>query len=203
MNGEVVALGRPQSARAIRRRLLNPVNGHDSSELDIVADAVMRRARIEQALREKNLEHAARRQRAIELVDRYLQAIGQWVVNIDDSPEPEGIVPNAISTSQIIAVICDFYSVHRDTLRANNRTATVARARQVAMYLMREHTPLSFSQIGLKFGGRDHSTVVHSHQKITTMLAHGEEDLAANIAGLRQLLGVASPRVADQSGAGS
>lgn len=47
-------------------------------------------------------------------------------------------------------------------------------ARQIAMYLLREHTDLSLSEIGSFFGRRDHSTVLHGHEKISGALATDE-----------------------------
>ncbi|MEO7589018.1 MAG: helix-turn-helix domain-containing protein, partial [Arachnia sp.] len=47
-----------------------------------------------------------------------------------------------------------------------SRVATIASARQIAMYLCRELTEMSLPKIGAKFGGRDHTTVLHSVRKI-------------------------------------
>ncbi|MBU1066043.1 chromosomal replication initiator protein DnaA [bacterium] len=58
------------------------------------------------------------------------------------------------------------YSVNLDSLVGKSRTKEVAEARMVAMYLAREYTNLSLKTIGIYFGGRDHSTVVHACKNI-------------------------------------
>ena len=58
------------------------------------------------------------------------------------------------------------YSVNLDALVGKSRTKEIAEARMVAMYLAREYTNLSLKTIGIYFGGRDHSTVVHACKSI-------------------------------------
>lgn len=62
--------------------------------------------------------------------------------------------------------ICDYYNVKIGDLKAKRRTQSIALPRQVAMYLCRKHTDTSFPGIGAKFGGRDHSTVIHASKTI-------------------------------------
>ncbi len=63
------------------------------------------------------------------------------------------------------------------------RQAKPALARQVAMYLCRQHTPFSLPEVGRRFGGRDHTTVLHAERKIARLLAHDAE-LRAAVAGI-------------------
>jgi chromosomal replication initiator protein len=67
-----------------------------------------------------------------------------------------------ITIESIQKAICDFYSLRPSELRSKKRTKSVALPRQVAMYLCRRHTGASFPAIGERFGGRDHSTVIHA-----------------------------------------
>jgi len=53
--------------------------------------------------------------------------------------------------------------------KQKKRTRTVAFPRQIAMFLCRELTDLSLPQIGEKFGGRDHTTVIHAYDKINDL----------------------------------
>src|SRR5574337_975302 len=62
--------------------------------------------------------------------------------------------------------VCEFYRIRPADLRSKKRTRTIAVPRQVAMYLCRRHTQASFPVIGDRFGGRDHSTVIHATQVI-------------------------------------
>ena len=54
-----------------------------------------------------------------------------------------------------------------DDFNSKKRTRTISYPRQIAMYLSRELTDLSLPKIGNEFGGRDHTTVIHAHDKIS------------------------------------
>jgi chromosomal replication initiator protein len=81
----------------------------------------------------------------------------RMVVNESKSP---------INIDQIQHIVCEFFDIPEDLLRAKTRKQEVVNARQVAMYLSKELTNSSLKTIGLHFGGRDHSTVIHSCQTI-------------------------------------
>jgi chromosomal replication initiator protein len=71
-----------------------------------------------------------------------------------------------VTVESIQKTICDYYHVKVGDLKANRRTKNIVLPRQVAMYLCRKHTAISFPSIGDKFGGRDHSTVIHAAKNI-------------------------------------
>lgn len=71
-----------------------------------------------------------------------------------------------ISIEQIQKIVCDFYDLPEDLLRAKTRKQEIVTARQVAMFLAKELTGASLKTIGLHFGGRDHSTVIHACQSV-------------------------------------
>jgi chromosomal replication initiator protein len=79
------------------------------------------------------------------------------------------------------------WSVTPEGLRSKTRTKTLTTPRQIAMYLMRELLGLQLVEIGAAFGGRDHSTVIHSLERATEMLT-GEPLIAQRIARLRAML---------------
>ena len=70
--------------------------------------------------------------------------------------------------------VADFYGVRVDDLRSRGRNKSIVLPRQVAMYLCREIVKASLPDIGEGFGGKDHSTVIHSCQKVKQKMA-GEE----------------------------
>ncbi len=70
------------------------------------------------------------------------------------------------SPQTVLKSVADFYSVSTNDLLKRSRKKEVVRPRQVAMFLLREETKLSFPEIGQKLGGRDHSTVIHACEKI-------------------------------------
>jgi len=77
------------------------------------------------------------------------------------------------SIDEIVAAVADFYRFQEDELRGSRRTKDLALARQVAMYLSREETNSSLAQIGSALGDRDHTTIIHGHDKIARQI---EED---------------------------
>ncbi len=80
-------------------------------------------------------------------------------------------VSNDIASIQ--KAVADYYKLTVEVLKGKRRSANIAYPRMVAMYLCRMLTDQSFPRIGLEFGGRDHSTVIHAVDKI-------EEDLKEN-----------------------
>jgi chromosomal replication initiator protein len=73
---------------------------------------------------------------------------------------------SAITIEVIQKAICEYFHVRPADLRSKKRTRSVAVPRQVAMYLCRRFTDASFPVIGDRFGGRDHSTVIHATQVV-------------------------------------
>lgn len=71
-----------------------------------------------------------------------------------------------ITVENIQKMICEYFNIRIGDLKAKRRTQNIALPRQVAMYLCRKHTETSFPAIGDKFGGRDHSTVIHASKTI-------------------------------------
>jgi len=71
-----------------------------------------------------------------------------------------------VTVENIQKTICEFFNIRIGDLKAKRRTQNIALPRQVAMYLCRKHTETSFPAIGDKFGGRDHSTVIHASKTI-------------------------------------
>ena len=74
------------------------------------------------------------------------------------------------SIENIQKVVSDYYNITVDDLKGKKKSAKITFPRHVAMYLSRMLTDESFPRIGLEFGGRDHSTVIHSINKIDTEL---------------------------------
>jgi chromosomal replication initiator protein len=75
-----------------------------------------------------------------------------------------------ITPRRIREMVAGEFDIPADSLRSKTRISRVVRARQVAMFVCRNLTDLSLVMIGNQFGGRDHSTVLHSIRKIETMM---------------------------------
>jgi chromosomal replication initiator protein len=80
------------------------------------------------------------------------------------------VVPKQVTIQAIIEVVAEQHGLEPADLVGSRRTKDISNARQIAMYLSRELTELSLSVIGSKFGGRDHTTVMHAIDKVRTTL---------------------------------
>ncbi len=79
--------------------------------------------------------------------------------------------PKRVKIEDIQRVVARQYNVSRSDLLSSRRTANVVRPRQVAMYLAKTLTLRSLPEIGRRFGGRDHTTVLHAVRKIEALVA--------------------------------
>jgi chromosomal replication initiator protein len=75
-----------------------------------------------------------------------------------------------ITISSIQDIVSSYFNLRIDDFKSKRRTKNVAYPRQIAMYLSRKLTDISLPKIGEEFGGRDHSTVIHAYEKITSEL---------------------------------
>ena len=75
-----------------------------------------------------------------------------------------------VSDEAIVDAVCGYFRIDKDTLMAPGKKKDVVQARQIAMYIMREETSLAAGVIGKILGGRDHSTVLHGHDRIENQL---------------------------------
>ena len=98
--------------------------------------------------------------------------------------DPSDIMP---TSDIIIEEVCNFYNIENDAIRGQGRTRDTALARQIAMYMIREMTNLSLKEIGREFENRDHTTVLHSIDRIEKLKKATPEtgevikDIRANI----------------------
>lgn len=71
-----------------------------------------------------------------------------------------------VTSQTILKCVADFYGIPINDISKKGRKKEIVKPRQVAMFLLREESKLSFPEIGSKVGGRDHSTVIHAYNKI-------------------------------------
>ncbi|MCT4507231.1 MAG: chromosomal replication initiator protein DnaA [Tepidibacter sp.] len=74
--------------------------------------------------------------------------------------------PQELNAALIKEKVSEYFNIKMDDFSSKKRTRAIAYPRQIAMYLTRELTDLSLPKIGEEFGGRDHTTVIHAHDKI-------------------------------------
>lgn len=95
--------------------------------------------------------------------------------------------PRRVRIEDIQRVVAQHYNVSKADLLSSRRTRTIVRPRQIAMYLAKVLTPRSLPEIGRRFGGRDHTTVLHAVRKIEGMI-EGDKTLAEEIELLKRLI---------------
>lgn len=77
--------------------------------------------------------------------------------------------------TRVQKIVANYYKITVDDMKSKKRVATIAYPRQVAMYLARKHTDETLPKIGSEFGGRDHSTVIHACNKISSDIKKSKE----------------------------
>jgi chromosomal replication initiator protein len=95
--------------------------------------------------------------------------------------------PKRVRIEDIQRVVARHYNVSKTELLSNRRTRTIVKPRQIAMYLAKVMTPRSLPEIGRRFGGRDHTTVLHAVRKIED-LAGSDNTLSQELELLRRLI---------------
>jgi len=92
-----------------------------------------------------------------------------------------------INVERIQALVADYYNVTLEDMKGKRRDKHIVFPRQVAMFLVREETPSSLPAIGKAFGGRDHTTALHSIEKIANELKE-DERLRYEVQAIRERL---------------
>ncbi len=104
----------------------------------------------------------------------------------------KNIIPNAtprtLTILDIQKAVGEHFHIKLEDFTAKKRTKSIAFPRQVAMYLSREMTDSSLPKIGDEFGGRDHTTVIHAHEKIATLLKD-DQGLQQDVKQIKSMLG--------------
>ena len=95
--------------------------------------------------------------------------------------------PKRVKIDDIQKLVASHYNISRADILSSRRTANVVRPRQIAMYLSKVLTLRSLPEIGRRFGGRDHTTVLHAVRKIEE-LASKDKGLAEVIELLKRIL---------------
>lgn len=92
------------------------------------------------------------------------------VARVDMAPLQHNSQPSFPYGKQIAQVVAAYYHLSFEEMCGKQRDKYIVLPRQIAMYLIRQETQASLSEIGQLFGGRDHTTVLHAWQKIDRTL---------------------------------
>jgi len=173
----------PQTIPALEERLRSRFQGGMVADVGL-PDFETRLAILKLKATERNYElnievltyiatHIQKNVRELEGALNRVVAFGQIYNRVPDIKEVKNILNTYLSTPYrktspqvILKSVADFYSISLADLVKRSRKKEIVRPRQIAMFLLREETKLSFPEIGHKLGGRDHSTVIHACEKI-------------------------------------
>jgi len=81
----------------------------------------------------------------------------------------------SLTIEEIQRIVCEYMDIEEDRVRGKTRKREVVRARQIAMYFCKQFTQNSLKTIGLHFGGRDHSTVIHANNTVEDQMETDEQ----------------------------
>ncbi len=101
--------------------------------------------------------------------------LAQHVLDGLYGPARRGPARPTVTVDGIQAAVAESFGLTRDELLSQSRAARVSWPRQIAMYLSREHTQETLPAIGRRFGGRDHSTVLHAYRRTADRMARDPE----------------------------
>jgi chromosomal replication initiator protein len=104
--------------------------------------------------------HSNMRQKAISLTE--------VKILIKNNVKPKKI----ISIDSVVKMVSDYYNLDEQVIYEKTRRKEIVRARQIIMFVLREDFNESYPSIGAKLGGKDHTTVIHSYEKIKGELVH-------------------------------
>jgi chromosomal replication initiator protein len=96
-------------------------------------------------------------------------------------------VKKSISIPEIVKIIADYYHIPDVYIYNKTRRKDVVKPRQIVMYILREDFDISYPMIGDRLGGRDHTTVIHSYEKIKNILKTNQQ-LTREIEEIRGML---------------
>ena len=94
-----------------------------------------------------------------------------------------------VSVKDVVRIVSDFYSIKEDSIYEKTRHKEVIKPRQIIMYILREDFNISYPSIGQKLGGRDHTTVIHSCEKIKVDIKN-DQSLLEEIGQIRNMITV-------------
>ncbi len=202
----VVAADRaPQALDGVDQRILSRLSMGLVADIQ-PADLELRRSILEQRL--ANMPEAQVGEDVVEFLARtisrnvrelegglnkllaYAQLTGKPVTRVLAEEQLKDILSacrRRITIDEIQRAVCEYYRIDRSEMSSKRRARAVVRPRQVAMYLAKVITPRSYPEIGRKFGGRDHSTVIHAVRLVEGLRAQ-DTDMDNDVrALLRQL----------------
>jgi len=164
---------------AILRSKLNPTQGWVGEDvLSFIAHNIKKNIRELEGALTRVLAHASINGGGSPSLSEVSEILRDIIPTADTRP---------LSVETVQVVVADYYGISVKEMTSKRRDKHIVFPRQVAMYLIREEIAMSLPAIGLAFGGRDHTTVLHSYEKISND-AKEDPRVAEDLARLRELL---------------
>jgi chromosomal replication initiator protein len=173
----------------------------DAPELEVRMAILAKRARLDdiEVGGDVLAEIASRVTTSVRALEGALIRVVAYASLTDEPPTPglvrhvlrrlgEDTVPDACGLGEILDAAAQEFGVEREALMARDRRPAVAAARQVAMYLARELTEHSLPEIGRGIGGRNHTTVLHAVNRVSTAM-RTDDAVRSAVDNLRRRLG--------------
>lgn len=174
-------VGRSEAARRINAAGAAYQRGIEAEAARLAAEAANR----SRAADMRRLAKEATRQRHEE---QRRQAEALQAITLKVQAALDGSADARIPLKSIVSATAIHFGMSRRDFLSHRRLRSVARPRQIAMFLAKQLTDASFYEIGAATGGRDHSSVIHGVKKITTLIEAGDEEIAADVEAIRKVL---------------
>ena len=104
----------------------------------------------------------------------YATLVGKKVATIEEAKEvfkdEQDIQKEQITPNQIISIVCEYFGISQEEVVGKKKSKEIVEPRMIAIYLINEILDMPLTSIGKLFGGRDHTTIIHSRDKITELL---------------------------------
>lgn len=101
-----------------------------------------------------------------------------------------GLPTKRVTYTQIQKAVCQYFKISHDQLIGPSRVRMFARPRQIAIFLIRKHTQLSYQAIAGRFGQRDHTTVIHAFNAISERLAGDDLSWQLDVTSIESDMGI-------------
>ncbi|MDA8330279.1 MAG: chromosomal replication initiator protein DnaA [Candidatus Dormibacteraeota bacterium] len=164
---------------AILRSKLSPAQGWVGDDvLSFIAHNIKKNIRELEGALTRVLAHASINGGGSPTIEEVSEILRDIIPTADTRP---------VSVDAVQTLVADYYGISIKEMTSKRRDKHIVFPRQVAMYLIREEIAMSLPAIGLAFGGRDHTTVLHSYEKISNDIKE-DPKVADDISRLREKL---------------
>ena len=142
------------------------------SRVNILKSKIKNHEKIEEGVIEYVAENISGNIRELEGIINFIQAqielFDQKVtmVSIKNLVKNNVRTKKTVSVSEVAKTVAEYYNIHPSFIYNKTRRKDIVKPRQVIMYILREFFDVSYPTIGEKLGGKDHTTVIHSYEKI-------------------------------------